>query len=93
MSIHFHPLRVKEVRQETADCVSIAFDIPAELQEAFQYTQGQSLTIRTQISGQEVRRTYSICSSPLDNEWRVAVKKVEGGLFSSFANLQNSYGE
>ena len=88
MSIHFHPLKVKEVRQETADCVSIAFDIPAELQEAFQYTQGQSLTIRTQISGQEVRRTYSICSSPLDNEWRVAVKKVEGGLFSSFANLE-----
>ena len=93
MSIHFHPLRVKEVRQETADCVSIAFDIPANLQEQFQYTQGQSLTIRTQIGGQEVRRTYSICSSPLDKEWRVAVKKVEGGLFSSFANQELKAGD
>lgn len=93
MSIHFHALKIKEVRQETADCVSIAFDIPADLQEKFQYTQGQSLTIRKQISGQEVRRTYSICSSPLDNEWRVAVKKVEGGLFSSFANLELKAGD
>ena len=93
MSIHFHPLKVKEVRQETADCVSIAFDIPANLQEQFQYTQGQSLTIRTQIGGQEVRRTYSICSSPLDKEWRVAVKKVEGGLFSSFANQELKAGD
>jgi ring-1,2-phenylacetyl-CoA epoxidase subunit PaaE len=93
MSIHFHPLKIKEVRQETADCVSIAFDIPANLQEEFQYTQGQSLTIRTQIGGQEVRRTYSICSSPLDKEWRVAVKKVEGGLFSSFANLELKAGD
>ena len=93
MSIHFHPLKVKEVRQETADCVSIAFDVPADLQEAFQYTQGQSLTLRTQINGQEVRRTYSICSSPLDKEWRVAVKKVEGGLFSSFANLALKAGD
>ena len=93
MSIHFHPLKVKEVRQETADCVSIAFDVPADLQEAFQYTQGQSLTLRTHINGQEVRRTYSICSSPLDKEWRVAVKKVEGGLFSSFANLALKAGD
>jgi len=93
MSIHFHPLKVKEVRRETADCVSIAFDIPANLQEAFQYTQGQSLTIRTEIAGQEVRRTYSICSSPLDGEWRVAVKKVEGGLFSSFANQELKAGD
>lgn len=93
MSIHFHPLRVKEIRRETADCVSIAFDIPDNLQEQFQYTQGQSLTLRTHIGGQEVRRTYSICSSPLDKEWRVAVKKVEGGLFSSFANQELKAGD
>lgn len=86
MSIHFHPVRVKEVRRETPACVSVLLDIPAELQADFHYQQGQSLTIRTFINGEEVRRTYSLCSSPLDHEWRVAIKKVDGGLFSSFAN-------
>ncbi len=88
MSIHFHPLRIKEVRKETADCVSILFEVPQELQTSFQFKQGQSLTIRATINNDEVRRTYSICSSPLDKELRVAIKKVEGGLFSSFANEQ-----
>lgn len=55
--------------------------------------QGQSLTMRAVISGEEVRRTYSICSSPMDSEWRVAIKKVEGGLFSSFANEQLKEGD
>ena len=86
MSIHFHSLLVKQVRKETADCVSVEFDIPENLKEAFQFKQGQSLTMRTWIDGEEIRRTYSICSSPLDNEWRVAIKKQEGGLFSGFAN-------
>ncbi len=86
MSIHFHKLRVKEVRRETADCVSVVFDVPEELKESFRYKQGQSLSMRTEIGGEEVRRTYSICSSPMDNEWRVAIKKVDGGLFSSLAN-------
>lgn len=86
MSIHFHPLRIKEVRKETPECVSVLFEIPSALQENFQFHQGQSLTMRTFINKEEVRRTYSICSSPIDREWRVAIKKVEGGLFSSFAN-------
>src|SRR6185436_4827243 len=86
MSIHFHPLRIKSVRKETVDCVSVEFDIPHELQKDFQFSQGQSLTMRTTINGEEVRRTYSLCSSPLDQEWRVAIKKVEDGLFSTFAN-------
>jgi len=93
MSIHFHPLTIKEVRRETADCVSVAFDIPDELKENFAFSQGQSLTMRTTINGEEVRRTYSICSSPLDKEWRVAIKKVEGGLFSGFANHQLRQGD
>lgn len=88
MSIHFHPLSIKEIKKETEDCVSILFDVPQELNAAFQYTQGQSLTMRTTIHGEEVRRTYSICSSPLQNQLKVAVKKVEGGLFSTFANDQ-----
>jgi ring-1,2-phenylacetyl-CoA epoxidase subunit PaaE len=86
MSIHFHKLRIKEVSKETPDCVSILFEVPAGLKEQFSFHQGQSLTLRTFLNGEEVRRTYSICSSPLDEEWRVAVKKQEGGLFSTFAN-------
>ncbi|MBW0178943.1 1,2-phenylacetyl-CoA epoxidase subunit PaaE [Sediminibacterium sp.] len=86
MSIHFEQLRVKEVRKETDDCVSIAFEVPASLQEQFQFIQGQHLTLRTTINGEEIRRSYSICSSPLDNELRVAVKKVAQGIFSSYAN-------
>lgn len=86
MSIHFHPLKIKEVKKETADCVSVQFDIPEHLKENFTFHHGQSLTMRTTINGEEVRRTYSLCSSPLDDQWRVAIKKVEGGLFSSFAN-------
>lgn len=93
MSIHFHPLTVKEVRRETPDCVSVVFNIPDELRKDFAFLQGQSLTLRTTINGEEVRRTYSICSSPLENEWRVAIKKVEGGLFSAFANEQLKQGD
>lgn len=91
--IHFHPLAIKEVRQETEDCVSLAFDVPEELKDTFKFQQGQSLTIRTHLNGQEVRRTYSLCSSPLDKEWRVAVKKVEGGVFSTFANTKLKKGD
>ena len=86
MSIHFHPLKVLKVKKETPDCVSVTFEIPEALQQDFNFKQGQSLSMRATINNEEIRRTYSICSSPLDNEWKVAIKKVEGGLFSSFAN-------
>jgi ring-1,2-phenylacetyl-CoA epoxidase subunit PaaE len=86
MSIHFHPLRVKEVKKETSDCVSVLFDVPENIKEEFSFTQGQSLTMRTIINGEEVRRTYSICSSPFEQQLKVAVKKVEAGAFSIFAN-------
>jgi len=86
MSIHFYPLRIKKINKETDQCVSVEFEIPESLSNSFQFKQGQSLTMRTNLSGEEVRRTYSLCSSPLDKSWKVAIKKVEGGLFSSFAN-------
>ena len=86
MSIHFHKLAVKEIKKETPDCVSVLFDIPENLKQQFQYKQGQSLTMRAIVNGEELRRTYSLCSSPADNEWKVAVKKVDGGLFSDYAN-------
>ena len=93
MSIHFHRLTVKEVKKETDDCVSVSFEIPDTLQPDFIFKQGQSLSMRTNINKEEVRRTYSICSSPLDNELKVAIKKVEGGLFSSFANSELKKGD
>ncbi|WP_207491661.1 1,2-phenylacetyl-CoA epoxidase subunit PaaE [Aridibaculum aurantiacum] len=93
MSIHFHTLTVKEVRHETPDCVSISFDVPEELKEQFIYKQGQSLTIRTTIDGEEVRRSYSVCSSPLDDELRIAVKKIDQGVFSTYANTQLRKGD
>ncbi len=86
MAPKFHALTVKEVRQETEDSVSIAFEIPADLQESYGYLSGQYLTLRATIDGEDVRRSYSLCSSPHENEWRVAVKKVENGKFSTYAN-------
>ena len=88
MSSHFVSLTIEDVRRETADCVSIAFAIPPEWQEAFRFHQGQNITVRTTMGSTEIRRSYSICSSPLDKELRIAVKKVAGGLFSTFANEQ-----
>lgn len=93
MSIRFHSLYIKEIRKETPDCVSVVFDVPENLKEAFSYKQGQSLTMRAIINGEEVRRTYSICSSPLEMLWRVAIKKAEGGLFSTFANEKLKKGD
>jgi ring-1,2-phenylacetyl-CoA epoxidase subunit PaaE len=86
-------VRVKEVRRETDDCVSILFDIPTELQQTFSYLPGQHITIRTNINHEPVRRSYSLCSSPLHNEWRIAVKKLDGGIFSAFANQQIKAGD
>jgi ring-1,2-phenylacetyl-CoA epoxidase subunit PaaE len=82
----FHPLRVSDIRQETEDTVSVSFDIPSELAEEYKFIQGQYLTFKKNLDGEEVRRSYSICTSPLDHDLRVAIKTVEGGLFSTFAN-------
>lgn len=81
----FHSLKVKEVRRETPDSVSITFHLPDDLKEEYRFHQGQYLTLRQEINGEDVRRSYSICAS-VDEELRVAVKKVEGGLFSTYAN-------
>ncbi|TXT34848.1 MAG: ring-1 2-phenylacetyl-CoA epoxidase subunit PaaE [Chitinophagaceae bacterium] len=85
---NFEPLTISDIRKETNDCVSIAFDIPAAVKNNFQFTQGQHLTLKTKINGEEIRRSYSICSSPFDNEIRVAIKKVPNGIFSTYANEQ-----
>src|ERR1700722_3418775 len=93
MASHFRTLRIEDVRRETADCVSVAFAIPPAFREEFSYRQGQNITLRVKMDGQEVRRSYSICSSPLENELRVAIKKVPGGLFSTYPNEQLQKGQ
>lgn len=82
----FHPLTIADVRRETDDTVSVAFAVPEEARPAFAFAHGQYLTLRATIGGEEVRRSYSICSGLDDGELRVAIKKVPGGLFSTFAN-------
>ncbi|NWG25211.1 MAG: phenylacetate-CoA oxygenase/reductase subunit PaaK [Pseudorhodoplanes sp.] len=84
--IQFHKLKVADVRRETPEAVSIAFEIPGNLADLYRFQPGQHLTLRTTINGEEVRRSYSICTGLDDGEMRVAVKKVEGGTFSVFCN-------
>lgn len=88
MPTHFRSLKIKDIRKETPDCISISFHIPDEFKNEFQFSHGQNVTVKTIIEGEEIRRSYSICSSPLDNELRIAVKKVADGKFSSYANLK-----
>ncbi len=86
MSTQFYKLKVSDIRKETADCVSINFSIPDEHKNIFEYKQGQYLTLKLNINNTEIRRTYSLCSSPLESDFRIAVKQIEDGLFSTFAN-------
>ena len=92
-TLKFHTLKVKNLKKETIDSVSIAFEVPAELSSSYQFIQGQSITLRHTIKGEDVRRSYSICSSPLDGELRVGIKTVENGLFSTFANKELKEGD
>ena len=81
----FHRLAVNDLRRESADAVSMTFAIPEALADDYHFAPGQYLTLRTTMDGEEVRRSYSICSGPDDGELRIAVKKVDGGAFSSWA--------
>jgi ring-1,2-phenylacetyl-CoA epoxidase subunit PaaE len=82
----FHKLKIAEVRRETPDAVSIRFEIPAVLKDAFAFKAGQHLTLRTEMDGEDLRRNYSVCVAPHENEIRIAVKQTPGGRFSSWAN-------
>ena len=93
MAVHFHTLKVKEVKKQTPDCVSIEFAIPPDLQEVFAFNHGQNITIKKMMGGEEIRRSYSICTAPFENKLSVAVKKVDNGKFSSFANLDLKAGD
>ncbi|TSD85971.1 phenylacetate-CoA oxygenase/reductase subunit PaaK [Mycobacterium sp. KBS0706] len=82
----FHRLTIRDLRRETADAVSIAFDVPDGLAGDYRFAPGQYLTLRATIDGEDMRRSYSICSGPDDGELRIAVKRVEGGVFSDWVN-------
>ena len=88
----FHSLKIADVRQETEDAVSVAFDVPPEARDAFSFAPGQYLTLRADVNGAPVQRTYSICSGLDEGELRVAIKRVDGGVFSNFANDNLSAG-
>ena len=82
----FHSIKILDIYKETKDCSVISFDIPEDLKQEFVYKQGQHLTLKATIDVEEIRRSYSLCSSPIENKWQVAVKKINNGLFSTFVN-------
>ena len=82
----FFPLTISDIYKDTDECTVITLDVPDDLKEEFKFKQGQHLTLRAMIGNQDVRRSYSLCSSPLDHTWKVAVKKIDDGVFSTYAN-------
>lgn len=86
MSVGFHRLEIAEVVAETAEASSIRFAVPPELAETFRFRPGQHLTLKAEIGGEEVRRNYSLCVAPQDDQVKVTVKRIAGGLFSNWAN-------
>ncbi len=89
----FHSLRVASVARNTRDAVVVTFDLPDALMSDFSFLPGQYLTLRTQLNGEELRRSYSICSAPQDRVLRVAIKRVDEGSFSSWANHELQAGQ
>ncbi|PTM96224.1 1,2-phenylacetyl-CoA epoxidase subunit PaaE [Mycoplana dimorpha] len=82
----FHRLRVADVRHETDHAVSVAFEVPAALAADYRFDPGQYLTLRATIDGEDLRRSYSICSGPKDSDLRVAIKRLDDGIFSNWVN-------
>jgi len=93
MAEHFHALRVAEIVPETSEANSIRFELPPELRERFAFRAGQHLTLRATIDGEEVRRNYSLCTAPDDNDWIVTVKRIGGGLFSNWVGNKLKVGD
>lgn len=93
MATHFHTLTIAAVQKETPECISVLFQVPEALRETYNFKQGQNITLKAILDGEEVRRSYSICSSPFENELKVAIKAVEAGKFSSWANLRLKKGD
>ena len=93
MPASFYPLTVSSLKPETDHAVCIAFDLSEEQRQVFAFKQGQYLTLQATIDGEPVRRSYSICSAVNDPQLRIAVKRVEGGIFSNYLNEQVAVGD
>lgn len=91
--LQFYPLQVTSVAKNTRDAVVVTFDVPAELDNKFNFRPGQYLTLRTHVGGDELRRSYSICAAPGDGHLRVAIKKLNDGAFSTWANHELAAGQ
>ena len=89
----FHKLSIKNYIQETANAVSIVFDVPENLKTNFSYKAGQYITLKATVNGNEIRRAYTICSAPESDELKVAIKAVENGVFSTYATSQLKVGD
>ena len=92
-TLHFHTLRVREVRPDTDEAMIVSFDVPGELADLYRFTQGQYLTVRRDVDGADVRRYYSICAGLDDGELRVGVRKVAGGVFSNWLHQHLKAGD
>ena len=88
----FYKLSIKEIIKETADAVSILFNVPDELKSYYQFVAGQYVNLKVTLDGKEIRRAYSICSSPKSGELRISVKSIKNGFFSKFANEKLAVG-
>ncbi len=93
MSHELYELKVQNISRETDDCVSVEFAVPDSLQDIFQYSQGQYISLEKELNGQLLRRSYSLCSAPFEKKWRIAVKEVHNGVFSCFVNQQLKIGD
>ncbi len=90
----FHALKVSDIRRETADAVSVAFEVPLQIQPEFQFKQGQYVTLKLIVNGEELRRSYSLCTSPYsEKQLRVAIKEVQGGKGSVHINKHLKVGD
>lgn len=89
----FYPLKINNIKRETSKAVSISFDVSDNLKSQYRFEAGQYLTLKTIIDGNEVRRDYSISSSPSSGELTVTVKEIPNGLFSTYANSQLTIGD
>jgi ring-1,2-phenylacetyl-CoA epoxidase subunit PaaE len=89
----FYNLKIANIYKETEDTSVVTFEVPAHLQDEFKFTQGQHLTLKADINGEDVRRSYSLCSSPLESKWQVAVKQIPGGKFSTYINEKLATGD
>ena len=91
--MEFYSLPISALEKTTEDCTIVTLGVSEQLKNEFQFTQGQYLTFKAMVDGEELRRSYSLCSSPLDGEWKIGVKKIQDGRFSSFVNDQLQIGD